>query len=387
VAGQREGQVEGADESAPLADTTVHFRHSLRNNAYAMLALGTLACIVFVCQFSFSEALSVLGSAIVVAAAAGAIGAFLGFLFGIPKTLQSNLLDSGEGTRYLANTNLEQISDWLTKILVGIGLVQIARAPDALSSLADALAPAFGGNEASPTFALSLTIYSAVSAFVMTYLWTRALLRGVLQAADEGLSQKISDVLMTHEDANARALSLVEKQLAGKPVEASELKEALGKASPAWLSLIFRRAEEQRVQSWRSDKGRMEQAIPVFQALIALDPDRRFHGHFGSLGFCLKDKRPADYEGAIEQLTTAITIRGPISQGWPFYEWNRAVCRIRIDPQFGQQQKSSTTSSAEISQDLRTAATWLSPTFFQSVGADPDVRAVGEWLALNEVSL
>ena len=53
----------------------------------------------------------------------------MGFLFGVPWATQQ-ITREREGTirgqhSYLPNTNLEQISDWLTKIIVGVGLVEI----------------------------------------------------------------------------------------------------------------------------------------------------------------------------------------------------------------------------------------------------------------------
>jgi hypothetical protein len=75
--------------------------------------------------------------AAIVAVAAACVGGLLGFLFGIPKLLQGPLPASektGETgaaniapmpRRFLGtNTSLEEISDWLTKIIIGLGLVQ-----------------------------------------------------------------------------------------------------------------------------------------------------------------------------------------------------------------------------------------------------------------------
>lgn len=58
------------------------------------------------------------------------VGVLVGFLFGIPRALQNAGTGGAEAGwgRYSTNTNLEQISDWLTKILVGVGLVELARA-------------------------------------------------------------------------------------------------------------------------------------------------------------------------------------------------------------------------------------------------------------------
>jgi hypothetical protein len=65
-----------------------------------------------------------------VASAAEVSGALLGFLFGIPRVLAADQSRNHDSRRnqmsdaIIANTNLEQISDWLTKILVGVGLTQ-----------------------------------------------------------------------------------------------------------------------------------------------------------------------------------------------------------------------------------------------------------------------
>ncbi|MDP9839496.1 hypothetical protein J2T09_004272 [Neorhizobium huautlense] len=67
------------------------------------------------------------------AAAATAVGGMLGFLFGIPRVLQKApetpkagepQLSSKAEQLFATNTSLEDISDWLTKIIIGIGLVQ-----------------------------------------------------------------------------------------------------------------------------------------------------------------------------------------------------------------------------------------------------------------------
>ena len=81
------------------------------------------------------------------------IGSMVGFLFGIPRILQREQPQGGTDPATTAtrtppsesegqhgayslriNTNLEQISDWLTKILVGAGLIQLQTLPKQLTS-------------------------------------------------------------------------------------------------------------------------------------------------------------------------------------------------------------------------------------------------------------
>ena len=91
-----------------------------------------------------------------------AFGAALGFLFGIPKVLQGSNTGPAESSapagppattrnnvtgatapaastpftyQQRVNTNLEEISDWLTKIIVGVGLIQLQNIPGFLSRL------------------------------------------------------------------------------------------------------------------------------------------------------------------------------------------------------------------------------------------------------------
>jgi hypothetical protein len=80
----------------------------------------------------------------------------------------------------------------------------------------------------------------------------------------------------------------------------------------------------------------LERTIPVFEALIKADPEERCE-YYGQLGYALKDKRNPEYAKAEEALTHAIKIRGPAKDnGHRLYEYNRAICRIRQDPDFAQ---------------------------------------------------
>jgi len=98
-------------------------------------------------------------------------GATFGFLFGIPKIHQSNLpLDDTPSQspnmlsvlyRQQVNTNLTEISDWLTKIIIGLGLINLTKIPPYLNRIACILAG--GINETHPNkeraFALALIIF------------------------------------------------------------------------------------------------------------------------------------------------------------------------------------------------------------------------------------
>jgi len=135
-------------------------------------------------------------------------GGLVGFLFGIPRVLQSDApaapalapASSGDGTpastgggpangyRLAVNTNLEQISDWLTKIIVGVGLIELKSLPGKLNELATQLAIGLGSAPApyaGQLLALGLLIYFPVLGFIGGYLLTRLFLAGVFRRADQ----------------------------------------------------------------------------------------------------------------------------------------------------------------------------------------------------------
>jgi hypothetical protein len=109
-------------------------------------------------------------------------GGLLGFLFGIPRTVTT------EGTAQAgvrANTNLEQISDWLTKILVGISLTQIPAIGDAAGRLVDTIAPALNGGSFGVPMAGGLLVFFSVLGFLFGWLLTRLALTRAIRDVDD----------------------------------------------------------------------------------------------------------------------------------------------------------------------------------------------------------
>ena len=116
--------------------------------------------------------------------ASSAVGVVLGFLFAVPRVLSQNpdagaaARGGGAKARFLeSNTNLESISDWLTTMLVGVGISQLYQLNDALLSFRNyiaATARVFDGSAGTlPAIAPLLLIIGAVSGFIAMYLYTR----------------------------------------------------------------------------------------------------------------------------------------------------------------------------------------------------------------------
>lgn len=137
---------------------------------------------------SFGE---VFGLLAVFALAAVTVGSALGFLFGIPRAraVAANGQISQEATftpgSSLPNTNLEQISDWLTKILVGATLVQLGNIPAAASQLFTSMASGLATGPSATAFVGSLVVFGATFGFMFGWLSTRAWVARMLTAADD----------------------------------------------------------------------------------------------------------------------------------------------------------------------------------------------------------
>ncbi len=110
------------------------------------------------------------------------VGAILGLVFAVPRARAEYAAQATE--RFTANSNLEQISDWLTKILVGAGLVELKDAPQLLSSMGEYLGR--GLQVPNPgAFAASAVIYGVGVGFGAAYLWTRLRLRLLLESSEK----------------------------------------------------------------------------------------------------------------------------------------------------------------------------------------------------------
>ena len=144
-------------------------------------------------------------SAMLIGLAAASIGALLGFLFGVPRPISdlgaSPVITTDappspttvpnaagqipaaapSGPGWQASTNLTQVSDWLTKIIVGVGLVEATSIYQGLSSLsADLGSMLFDGMFGSRLVVPSLMISGAILGFLYAYLFTQLFLAALM---------------------------------------------------------------------------------------------------------------------------------------------------------------------------------------------------------------
>lgn len=107
------------------------------------------------------------------------VGGGLGFIFGIPKM---NTENSETVSKYKPNTNLEKVSDWLSNIIIGIGLTQLKSIWRHIYKFAEETSRGIPGtSDTSETiFTATLIIYFIVSGFLISYLLTRLKLTKLL---------------------------------------------------------------------------------------------------------------------------------------------------------------------------------------------------------------
>jgi hypothetical protein len=371
------------------------------------IILGGASGLVFSLQSpSWPQFVSIFAVTIGVSSAALLMGGLVGFLFGIPKSMQqdNSASDGSEASGeksarkkeigYMANTNLEQISDWLTKIMVGVGLTQLIQVPGNLKKYADYVAPALGDFPSSKAFAIAILLYFLICGFLVAYLWTRGYLAGALRMADiaaiggkiESFEQKVSG-LEKQIELDARALALSQRQMHprqdNKEVDLDELNDAIINASTNVRAQIFYQAQAIRSSNWKDPdtKSVMERTIPIFRALIASDTENIYHANHAQLGFALKDQRTPDFKEAEAELTRAIEIRGPWREsGGLLYEYVRAICRINLDPAFATAGHSEDNVKRSILEDLTSASSV--PTLADLMKQEPDIV---KWMNNNEL--
>jgi hypothetical protein len=149
-------------------------------------------------------------------------GILIGFLFGIPKVLQNNTISKevsvpansaavtgNESLNYRQqpNTNLTEISDWLTKIIVGLGLINLKKFPLYVKQVAGWMATGINPRYPSDEIAFCIAMISGftILGFLFGYLTTRLFLAGAFYRADTSHI----DTLISQSNENKAAIDVL----------------------------------------------------------------------------------------------------------------------------------------------------------------------------------
>ena len=116
---------------------------------------------------------------LLIAAGAASVGVLLGFLFGMPRGFADDRQDEIGNTpptdvAYRPSNNLEQVSDWLTKILIGVGLVELGQLRETLRNTAQAVEVSIAAAPAGTNVVTQVVVVTfLVLGFLASFLWTR----------------------------------------------------------------------------------------------------------------------------------------------------------------------------------------------------------------------
>lgn len=153
-----------------------------------MVVVGLFGIVIFVYQDYLSKvnaAFSLLATLFFLAGAIFTFSNLIGFLFGIPRT---TIIDESEKSKsqYIGNDNLLQLSDWLTKIILGVGLTQINEIPNLLQRISQFIMNnSEGSNQA---IIILIILYFGCIGFLFGYLWTRLYFIKMLRDSDNDVN-------------------------------------------------------------------------------------------------------------------------------------------------------------------------------------------------------
>src|SRR5579859_2165868 len=371
------------DEKPKQDSDEVSYNLAMRRVVYLVL-IGCGVAIFYAFRFvsdGIANIFETWTNAMMAGGAALVCGGLLGFLFGVPhtreegagrssgkepteETNQPDKLLRSTQTTYRPNTSLEQISDWLSKMLVGVGLVEIKVIPEKLRGVAAYVAKGLGDDESAKTFAMTELLYFSICGFVFGFLWARLYLPRWFRQVDEAQIQKLGekiDRIAAQQNADAAALTLI-LHLNLEATDDSGLTEEevatrIKAASPSTRSLLFGQAKK---VSEDSKTDNYEMVIWIFKGLIKSDTTpNRYHRNHSELSYTFRRLKPPNWPEAEKSITSAIEIRDRLQlSGWKYYEFHRARCRIEQDANFKKELASDPGPATErILDDLREAYT------------------------------
>lgn len=136
--------------------------------------------------------LSLAGVYALILLSGAAVGVVLGFLFSVPRSPLAESDDASSDALLLTNTNLSKVSDWLTTMLVGVGLTQLHTIGERLHEFSMFLKTAGVGASGAaarwlPAAGPMLLIFSISSGFVLMYMHMRTNLVLLLRDAEDAL--------------------------------------------------------------------------------------------------------------------------------------------------------------------------------------------------------
>jgi cytochrome bd-type quinol oxidase subunit 2 len=149
-------------------------------------------------------ALRMYGVSLLVAGVSFVFGGFLGFVFGVPKSAAETQGFPTDTSHQVQKTNLEQISNWLTTVIVGLGLTQVLTIPGSVWSVAKTIAESFdSGSTILPVIFVSLLVYFFIIGLFSVYYLARTFIPLSFQRIEEELEKRRNMFYPLTESASA----------------------------------------------------------------------------------------------------------------------------------------------------------------------------------------
>ncbi len=233
------------------------------------------------------------------ALAAWACGQLIGFLFAVPKSGVPKGAGQAAGTQPTeggggrkagaSNTSLEEISEWLTKIIVGVGLVEAQKIFEHFKMAVVAFA---GGLETGPTamakaLAAAVLVFFPIIGFLGSYLITRTYLAEVIGESDkavDGAFDQAGTSVETSEAARGALRASEGDKMRAEQLQIGSLKvKGINFSEPALkLAEKFKDVAFDALKTWqefaawgvsRLADGKPEEARRAYDKALALNPD------------------------------------------------------------------------------------------------------------------
>lgn len=302
---------------------------SLRNATF----LAGIVCFAVILFFSISEPSSGgtqietplvrLSTLLSIAIGVAAFTAFIGFLFGITRTLKlkkdkNDPNDDEAAFDYTPNTNLEEISDWLTKIIVGVGLIELTKIISFIGNLSDKVAKNIGHNDAA-SFVIGIVLYASAVGFTFGFLWTRLCFGRAIKQADEALIEKklndlerIQQSLIDDQEATLLVAGMVDPEREDQ-TDQSKIDSVIQSASTHVRARVYwdAKSAQDKVGTEYHDadikKRVSDQTAMVFKALIHADKNNEYlHNR---LDLAISQQQAQHWDSAETTLLEAISLR------------------------------------------------------------------------------
>jgi uncharacterized integral membrane protein len=200
------------------------------------------------------------------------VGLLTGFLFAIPRVSNARRGDdksnnTGQETREAAglgiNTNLEEISDWLTKILVGIGLVEAKTLKGYLGSVGRYVGQSLGPN--GDVVAVGFVIFFLCIGFLSGFLATRLFISPSLRRADA-------------ETGGMNEAERVAREAKDQSDATPELYDVLDAAYATWMTFYNKRESKRKDPAEPAKKATASQPVlPPELAYSYLEEFKKFY--------------------------------------------------------------------------------------------------------------